>query len=522
MKKILIALTILLIWVLAFVGCAKTAPTSTPASTPAPTSTVKPLYGGSLKILYRNAISIGAPFDATGFYLFSTTPVMESLIRHDRNYRPTPRLAESWDISPDGKTITFHLRKGIKFHDGADFNAEAVRYNFEQTQKAAKSTALRNVSSYDVVDEYTLRLNLTKFDANLMPGLGDQPGGLIASPTSLKKPTTPDTMAQDRMVGTGPFKFVSWQRDVNVKYAKFDGYWQKGKPYLDTIEIRQITEPTTLVMAFKAGDGQLLYFVEPQDASSLSALGYEIIRNQVIPPLIGLIPDGANSDSPFADKRVREAVEYAVDKKAITAAIGKGYYRALSQFAEPDDAHYVAGLQPRDYDPNKAKQLLASAGYPNGFKTQLIAQGTAISDAMVMYQTYLRAVGINVELNIADPARFLSIRTGGWKNGIIVRGPMVLNLAGLNGDFGGVPTACRSLLRPTGWLEKIDAAIGEPDDTKRQTLHRELIKMIYDEAMAVPIYALENFPVQDKTIHDLDLGNGHQHYYEPALCWLSK
>jgi len=527
MKKISVSLLFLVLCIITLVGCST--PVQTPQATPtqpaaktSATSEIKPQYGGTLKVIYRNQIDrVGAPYEVSSYYSFFGLPAMERLIRHDKDLRPIPELAESWDITPDGKSITFHLRKGVKFHDGTDFNAEAVKFDLEQVAKSGATTILKNISSYEVTDPYTIKINFKQYDSNFLVAMAEQPYGMMASPTALKKTTTPETIGKDHMVGTGPFKFVSWQRNGYVRFEKFDGYWQKGKPYLDAIQIDQIADVTTGILAIRSGDADAFNFVGPADAKSLEEQGFELYHSNSIGRLMSvLIPDGANADSPFANKSVRQALEFGIDRKAVTQAFGYGYYWASDQCAHPIDASYTQGLPPRNFDPAKAKQLLASAGYPNGFNTKINMQ-TVQNDLAVMTASFLKDIGINATLDLADQTRFTSLKTGGWKNSIMI-GTHIFSLSGIDSNFGRGVQTYHDVLRPAGWLDKLDAASVEINDNKRIAALQGVVKMIWDDSMMVPLYGVDNYLVQNKKVHNFNWCDGYSMYYNAADGWLSK
>ena len=268
-------------------------------------SSTQPRYGGSFTWNHNGPIpQIGAPADNLGVVANRNTfPALETLLKTDENENLHPWLAESWKIAPDGKAITLQLRKGVKFHDGTNFNAEAVKYNLEAVYKAniPNSAVLGKVSSYDVVDEYTLRMNLKEYDATLLLLLAQQAIGQMASPTAMKKEATPETTAKLHCVGTGPFVFDSWKRDSFVKYKKWDGYWQKGKPYLDEVKIQSIADLTVSLMSLKSGEAQAMENVDPVDAKQLEKEGFEIYQPNLY-FLHSILPDGNNPNSPFAKR----------------------------------------------------------------------------------------------------------------------------------------------------------------------------------------------------------------------------
>ncbi|MBI4295541.1 MAG: ABC transporter substrate-binding protein [Chloroflexi bacterium] len=550
MKKLLYSLAAVAMTVsVSLTACATPAPSLTPTVTPTATAaptvkaspttipkpavdpTLTPQYGGILKVIVGagGVTKLGSPAEgtvSTPAYAKAARPVIQGLLRLDTNERLVPELATSWDITADGKSIIFHLRKGVKFHDGTAFSAEAVRYALKNGPPAA-ATTMAKVSSIDIVDDYTLRLNLTQFDANLLPQLAYTSVGMVPSPTATAKPTTPERMASDHMVGTGPFKFVSYQQNVNIKYERFDGYWEKSKPYLDGLEMLEIADETTRLLAFKKGDAHLMD-VSPTDAKELAALGYEITPGDML-SFEGIYPDSANPDSPFVDKRVREAVEYAIDKKAIAQTLGAGYYEVLTQYAKPTDARYAQGLVPRNYDPNKAKQLLASAGYANGFKTRIFASTATNTDILVALQSYLKAAGIDATLERGIPAKHTSLSQEGFRNGLFVANPAPAgDLGGFVRNFGALgPSGSgigfnRSMLRPAGLIEKLDAVVAQPDEAKRVVQMGEIMKLIFDEAIAIPLWASVRLTAADKKVHDLRWNKGHGNLWTPADAWLSK
>ena len=523
---------ILILSLLLFPACAAPSSPATKAapSTPATATTAKPQYGGVLKIIARLSMSqLGAPAEGSTSYQCYASPAMQDLIRQDRNWHPLTTkstLIESFDVAPDGKTMTLRLRQGVKFHDGTACNAEAVKYNMQNyAPNKVVPSQLKNITAYNVIDDYTLKLNFNEFDPYFLSILARGATGIMASPAALKVTSTPENIAKDHMVGTGAFKFVSWQRENYIKYEKWAGYWEQGKPYLDAIEFNQVIDPVTSLISFKKGEAQVIVGITPKEANDLKAAGYQIVISDTMPPIACLTPDGGNPNSPWANKKAREAMEYAIDKKAIADGFGVGYYTAVNQFAAPGDERNVAALAGRSYDPAKARQLMTEAGYPNGFKTRLIGQTSYDRDLMVAIQTYLNAVGINTELDIADANRFSTFYREGWENGIMMQPQIGMNLSGMRmylGAIGNSTLTYKSSYRPAGWVDKVNQAIAIVDDSKRLVQEKELVKMLSDEAIAIPLYSSCFLVAQDKSVQGLDWGWCHNYVYEPQNAWLSK
>ena len=502
-------------------------PSATTPSSTTPVSTPQPKLGGTLKIICRTGISaLGSPSEGTPVYFAMTgLPAFDFLIAVDRDWNPitTPNtLASSFDITPDGKTITFHLRKGIKFQDGTSFNAEAVKYNFENFKpNKVVPSYMANIASYEVIDDSTLRVVLKKFDAYFLTSIGRGNAAMMASPTALK--STSDSGPGERMVGTGAFSFDSWQRDNYAKYTRLGSYWQAGKPYLDAVEVRQIVEATTGIMAFKAGEAHVITSIAPQEAQELKTAGYQIIIGNTMPPIRVLTPNATDPGSPFVDKRVREALEYAIDKKDLADSMGYGFYEVATQFASKADSRYVSGLMSRDYNPQKAQELLKDAGYPNGFETIIHARSSVDKDFLVAIVTYLQRIGIKATLDMVESAKFSSMNNAGW-DGIMVHESMGANLSGMNSYYGPLKTSTftyTNAYRPDGWLDKLAQALAEPDASKRGAMEKELITIINNEVMGIPINVVSFLSAQHSNVRDLEF-SGSSNFQIPTPTGLDQ
>ncbi len=532
MKKLFILIAPLMVLILVLSACSGSqtspTPTSQPATTAPPTTTLSttasakptpapsptPQYGGILKIINRQAPTIfGYPAEADPISASVGRTALEGITWVDNYANPSPRLATSWEVSADGKSLTYTLRKGVKFHDGTDFDAAAVKWNFDNY---ISLKPLSPITSVDVVDPYTVRFNLSQFSNVIYPTLAFI--GLI-SPTAFQK--NGKEWARINPVGTGPFKFVDFQRDVSVKYDKFADYWDKGKPYLDGIQYSFIVDPLTGSMAFQNGDAQMITQLAPKDASDLKAKGYNVVS---MPGTVAfLAPDSANSDSPFANKSVREAVEYAIDKKAIVDAVGYGFWATAYQLSPSQFPGYNTDLKGRTYNPAQAKQLLAAAGYPNGFQTTLTAQTTDNRDALVAIQANLKAVGIDAALDIVDSAKYLQMRTKGWKNGLIIGGTGAdpNQNQRLSADLGNTSGYYVSTLRPPAWQPAMDQSMAARDMTTRTPLMAQMLKIASDEAMVTPLWVTSDIGAEVKGL-TTDYLAYHHVQWKPGEAWLSK
>ena len=504
--------------------------TQTQTPTPSAAQTQTPLYGGTLKWV-RNVgpLMLGAPADLKGWAEVGPLwPVMNPLFSVDVKGNVAtdpPALTESYEIAPDGKTITLHLRKGIKFQDGTDFNADAVKYNLEQdvANNAYGSAVLKKVTSYDVVDTNTLRINLGQYDCTLLRKLAQTTIAFIASPTAMKKQTTPENMAKDHMVGTGAFKLDSFVRDQVIKYVKWDGYWEKGKPYVDAIEYRINTDVTTSIMSLKAGEVNMVDNVDPVDGVALANQGYQVNKAVSGGGIFNLVPDSANPDSPYAKLEVRQALEYALDRVSMAEGIGKGSFVPVYQVGGwAGEPAYNPNLTPREYNVQKAKDLLKQAGYPNGFDYPIISDVRLRQDQLVAIQTNLRDVGITGTLDVADPTRFTSLQTKGWKGLLIPGLPYMSFFSGVLGRLYDPVLTYPSQTQPAGWIDKVNAVLSQTDPAKAVSGAQDLGKMIYDQALIIPVVAdCGGRSALDGTIIGMDWqGHATLSYWNPQNTWI--
>jgi peptide/nickel transport system substrate-binding protein len=355
----------------------------------------------------------GWPPEINGPAAACATPALETLLRQNLDGSYYPWLAESWDIASDKLSITFYLREDVQFFDGTPFNADAVKFNFDAQIEALRQPFWKSI---DVLDDYTVRLNLNSWSNAIFDTFAD--ASYIVSPTFVRENGI--EAAYYNPVGTGPFILEEYLPNTRISFVRNENYWQEGKPYLDGFVTEFITDSLTMKAAFKANQLDFISVSLGKDEVEMRELGYE---TSVLPmTTYTLIPDTVNASSPFAILEVRQAVEYALDRESMADGLGYGQWIAPYQLPPRStsayDPDFTGGLQ---YDPDKAKQLLAQAGYPNGFSTAIIAQPAARQDdANAAIQHYLNEVGINTEIKNVDQATFSDYQLNGWSDSLMV------------------------------------------------------------------------------------------------------
>ncbi len=491
---------------------ATTPAATTPAATTPGPATGPQQYGGILKIIsIRMPRTLGIPAEATGTSGRVQRGCLETLLVLDNEGKPQPWLFESWESSPDQKSFTFHLRKGVKFHDGTDFNAKAVEWNLNLSRD--KVADLDILESMDVIDEYTIRINFKGYT-----NLADfhSRGLLMISPTAYE--TNGEQWCTTHPVGTGPFEFVSFERDVSLKYKKFDNYWQEGKPYLDGLEYKFIADATIAAISLERGEADVMGNATALIAADLTKKGFESFYMPSV--LTYIAGDSAHPDSPYSNQLVREAVEFAIDREAIVEGLGQGYQTAATQICPPGYPAYLTDIG-RPYNPTKAKEMLTEAGYPSGFPTRIIQSTTgAGEDYAVAYKAYLKDVGIEAELEIVGMDKFREYLYGDWNNALLEMN------AGVHRDsiktITGFKTRHLCTLRPPGWEEAYQRA-KVSDDATRLQIAKDLMRAAYDFAMLDPLFVQNEIYMVVPSLHDHDFCQLVTFEdWSPENAWLSE
>ncbi|WP_438318337.1 ABC transporter substrate-binding protein [Candidatus Caldatribacterium sp. SIUC1] len=456
----------------------------------------EPRYGGTL--IYGSAGDATRldPADVTdGISITRTDAMFEGLVR----YKPgtteiEPWLAESWEVSEDGLTFTFHLRRGVKFHDGTDFNADAVVYSFKRQfdpnhpfhqygEWAYWQWMFNYVKDVEKVDDYTVRITLSQPNASFLTSMAMFTVAIV-SPTACEK-YKGDFFKNP--VGTGPFKFVEWVKDDHMTVEAFEDYWG-GRPYLDRIIFRVIPDPSVRLLELEKGSIHCMEYPNPDDLERI-AKNPDLVLLELPGINVGYLAMNMGEDTPgfqkpFGDVRVRRAINHAINKKAIVEHLYKGTAVPAKNPIPPTMWGYNDDIEDYEYDPERAKALLAEAGYPNGFETTLWVMPVSrpymfdppkIAEAI---QADLEEVGIRANISTVEWGTYLQETEAG-------KHPMcLLGWIGDNGD----PDNFLYVL-----LDKDNAIVGSAGNVafyRNDELHEILIKaqQTYDQKEREALY----------------------------------
>jgi len=446
----------------------QTATVTTTIQTSTTTPELEPKKGGDLRIgvIKQDGSTLDPLMTAQGTMLNTIwNLIFEPLVYVDENWKIVPGLATSWEIV-DEFTYDFTLRQGVKFHDGTDFNAEAVKFTFERAREPAFKSMGFLIESVDVLDNYKVRFHI-KSDAatpwvDFLYWMGKVPQGYMTY-----SPTAFNTMGAEKFgrnpAGTGPFKFVEWFDQDHITVERFDGYWGE-EPYLDRVIVQVI--PDSAVRALKLEKGELdMAEIDPPQVARLNRT-QDVIVNFGPPAAHIVMGFNVRNGSEYLVQSnpnshlVRQAISYAIDRQAIIDTILYGYGTpAIDRMMPGQEPYYDPALQiyPPNADPEKAKQLLAEAGYPDGIEFSIDTSGgfvDGVKTATIMIEQLAKA---NIKLTINDV-----------EFGILIAHVFAPNFDSMIYDQGGMPPVSEFLVdyHSQAWPPKAFGNIPFANDTK--------------------------------------------------------
>jgi peptide/nickel transport system substrate-binding protein len=422
------------------------------------------------------------------------TPFMVFYALHDAVVKPmpgrgmTPSLAESWTTSTDGLVYEFVLRKGVRFHNGDPLTAEDVKFSFERYRGVSAKLLKDRVAAVETPDPGRVRFRLKQPWPDFMMFYSSATGsGWIVPKKYIEK--VGDEGFKKAPMGAGPYKFVSFTPGVELVFEAFEGYWRKT-PGVKRLVLRTIPDETTRLAALKRGEADIAYAVGGE-------LGREVQRSPGLtlkPTVIQsthfvYFPDQWDPKSPWHDRRVRLAANLAIDRPAINQAVSLGFSKITNSIIPSTfDFYWQPPLYP--YDPARAKQLLAEAGYPNGFDAGEYFSDLVTTSSGEPIVNDLKAAGIGLKLRPLERAAFFKgFSERKLKNVIHVFG----------GIFGNAATRLEAFVVGGGTYvygsyPDIDGLFREQatelDRTKREAILHRMQQLVHERAVFAPIWEL--------------------------------
>jgi len=431
--------------------------------------------------------------------------IFERLVGVDREGNPVPQLAESWDVSEDGKTYTFHLRKGVKFHNGTVFDASAAKFAF---QWIANNAPFGNyVEKIETPDDNTLKVYFKEYYAPFLLDLASGWTSPVICPEAVEPVGSVDGKLT-KFIGTGPFKLVDYEKDKQAVLVRNDDYWG-NKPKVDKVIWKTIPDPHAQIVALKAGEIDMIGITEHHssvpyvEVPGLRKAGIKVEetsygRYQVL--------EFNCQKEPFNDRKVRLALNLAIDREKMVKELFGGLPEPAYTITAPWFKYGPSNVKQKyGYDPEKAKQLLAEAGWkdtdgdgildkngkPFVFEL-LIPAGEANADAVAVFvQSELKKIGVQMKL--------LTLESGAaWDRSGKGEYDMFVHHSGcLPSIPGGIGIGQKYHSKSKSWpaayhaqeLDRlIEKAWSTPDESERKKICDEIWEMLHQEAPCIPLY----------------------------------
>ena len=434
--------------------------------------------------------------------------IYEGLLGFDDELNIVPVLAEEYEANEDSTAFTFHLKEGITFHDGTPFNAEAVKANIDRLTNPdaalKRSSLFELVEKTEIIDEYTIKISLSEpFGA--MPNNFAHPAAAMISPKAIESGED----VSRNPAGTGPFKFSEWKSGDHLTVTKNEDYREEGVPNVDQITFKPVPESGSRVAMMQTGEVDYIFPVSPNQVETLeNEGGVEVVQK---PSLVVKYFSMNTMKGPFKDPQVRKALNYAIDKQAYVDVVYNGYAETAKSSIAPNTQHYSA-QEEYEYNPEKAKEMLAEAGYPDGFETTIWGGTSSLKQKMMQfYKQQLSQVGITLNVvpmeggtlgdkiwGVDNPENTeLQLYNGGWSPSTA------------DADWGLRPLFSSSSFPPDAYNtayysnEKVDALLQEglqtADNKERGKIYAEAQQKIWEDApwvfLAVPdlLYAKQDY-----------------------------
>ena len=456
-------------------------------------------------------LHLDSRLDAGTGGIIAAYQVEESLVATDpETGEAVPGLAVSWDVSEDGLTYTFHLRHGVKFHDGTDFTSADVMYTFEFITGAREGGRYSGqfgpyFESISAPDDYTFVVQLAKPWGEFLASMQHAWAFLIVSQEAIE--SAGDAYGSSVMVGTGPFKFVSWTPGESIVLERNDDYWDADLPYVDGVEFRLIRDGTARVLNVRTGSIDIAYDPPIEQLRSLGAnSGLQVIQ---VPGNPMTTFQMNTSVAPFTNLNVRRALYYGLNRQSIVDALYGDYAQVAYTLMPSWHWLYNPDLVGIRYDPERARELLAGEGYgpTNPLKfTMMIGPDSESQELGVIIQAMYAEIGVQVELWTVDSTTKFAILEGrnGQDPSQYVSALWAQTLPGSTTDdyiqkpYGAAGTLNYTWInKPGGYqdaeLERlINAARTAPNRDQARDLYEQAIRRINDDAVLVPILHKKN------------------------------
>ncbi|MHA7965652.1 ABC transporter substrate-binding protein [Paenibacillus sp. CAU 1782] len=442
-------------------------------------------------------ITIARAFDVNGLdpgFLTENAQVVDNifdtLVKRDASEKLIPGLATSW--SPiDDTTWEFKLREDVSFTNGEKFNADAVKFSLDRVlnpdNNAPTASYVSTIKEVKAVDEYTVHVITNKPDPLI-------PTRFNRYPTEIVPPKYVEEVGQEgfaqKPIGTGPYKFVSWEKGSNLVLEANADYWN-GEPDVKKVTFRSIPEASTRVSALLNGEVDIVTAVSPEDRDKISSSS--AARLSTVERAGNTVYVGFKTDvKPFDDPKVRQALNYAIDVKSIVEKVLQGAAVQTNSLIGPKDFGYAGEFDGYDYDPEKAKALLAEAGYPDGFTATLDTVSWYIknTDVAQVIAEQLKAVGVTIKVNNVESSVYRTLVPSGKQSDMYVLGWSSTNTLDADAAIYAILRSGESYstYANADVDAKLDEARSITDEARRKQLYEEIQAEVLKDAPRIFLY----------------------------------
>jgi peptide/nickel transport system substrate-binding protein len=453
-------------------------------------NSAEPKRGGTLRFAVRKNLSTLNPFllmQSVDHRVRSL--VYEGLLAYDRNLEPMPALARSWSLSPDGMTYTFNLRPGVKLHHGRALSPKDIQWSIEYTQdpknRAFGREELTIIEKTEVEEPDRIRIKLkSPFAAMLGTLAGIDLFPVVPQGSVQPGDSQPDTLPP----GTGPFRFVEWKAGQEMRLARFEGYWQKGLPYIEEVRFLVVPDETVRMSALRVGDLDIAEEIPGDQVLRIRegkapGLGVAIASAGIIRRI-----NINHCRPPFNSLKVRQALALALNQQEIIDGAYFGLGSPTNQRLQKESKWFIPELPERRQDLDKARALLAEAGYPKGVKATIDAAAGGERE-LQMIQFQAKKTGIDLTMQILDAATYNARHQRG-EHQITTAGAYTASDPDLTyygyyrtpppdrRHLGGRTQPCYSNSRVD---ELLDEARKVADFQRRRRMYKEVIEILYEE-----------------------------------------
>ncbi len=432
------------------------------------------------------------PAEAEGI----VTPFMVLYALHDALVKPmpaglyTPSLAESFTQSKDGLTYEFVIRKGAKFHNGEPVTAADVKFSFERYKGSGSKILKERVREVQAVDAGRVRFHLREPWGDFMSFYGTTAtgAGWIVPRAYVEK--VGEDGFKKAPIGAGPYRFVSFNPGIELVMEAFEGYWRKV-PNVKRLVYRSLPEETTRAAALKNGEVDIAYLLTGPVAEDIQrSPGFKLVSRKVSPAVFWLdLPDQWDPKSPWHDKRVRLAASHAIDRQALNQAETLGFSFPTGSLI-PRALEFSKFFEPDAFDPQKARRLLAEAGFPNGFDAGDLYPWPPYSSMGEALGAYLQAVGIRTKIRTMERAALATAWREKKVKGVIVG----ITGAGANAATRLEAYVSKSGAYTSGVIPEVEdlfqRQVREIDVKKREALLHQIQDILHERRTHIPIYEL--------------------------------